>query len=412
MRVLLSTIGSRGDVQPLVALALALKALGQEVRMCVPPDFREWIDGLGLPVTPIGPELRKATAAAPPVPMTPELRRQLAEGTVAAQFATVTDAAQGCDVIVAASALQIAARSVAESMGIRYVFAAYCPIVLPSERHAPPPLPLPPQAPAPPPAGNRDLWKRDAQRFTELFGAALNSHRASRGLPPVDDVRSHVFSDHAWLAADATLAPWPDPEDAAVIQTGAWLWEDDRPLSPELEAFLDAGAPPVYFGFGSMRAQPDLAHVMVGAARALGRRAILSRGWADLSLADAGSDVLTIGEVNVRALFPRVAGIVHHGGAGTTTAAALAGTPQVVVPQIYDQHYWAERVRQVGIGTAHAAGAPTADSLTHALTRVLGPGVVAAARAFAAAVRTDGARVASRRVIEVKSARFGETQPT
>ena len=412
MRVLLSTIGSRGDVQPLVALALALKALGQEVRMCVPPDFREWIDGLGLPVTPIGPELRKATAAAPPVPMTPELRRQLAEGTVAAQFATVTDAAQGCDVIVAASALQIAARSVAESMGIRYVFAAYCPIVLPSERHAPPPLPLPPQAPAPPPADNRDLWKRDAQRFTELFGAALNSHRASRGLPPVDDVRSHVFSDHAWLAADATLAPWPDPEDAAVIQTGAWLWEDDRPLSPELEAFLDAGDPPVYFGFGSMRAQPDLAHVMVGAARALGRRAILSRGWADLSLADAGSDVLTIGEVNVRALFPRVAGIVHHGGAGTTTAAALAGTPQVVVPQIYDQHYWAERVRQVGIGMAHAPGVPTAESLTHALTRVLAPGVVAAARAFAAAVRTDGARVAARRVIETKGAGFRETQPT
>ena len=66
MRVLLSTIGSRGDVQPLVALALQLRALGQEVRLCVPPDFRDWIDSLGIPFTPIGPELRRATASSPP----------------------------------------------------------------------------------------------------------------------------------------------------------------------------------------------------------------------------------------------------------------------------------------------------------------------------------------------------------
>jgi vancomycin aglycone glucosyltransferase len=175
--------------------------------------------------------------------------------------------------------------------------------------------------------------------------------------------------------------------------------------------FLDAGDQPLYLGFGSMRAQPDLARVMVDAARALGRRAILSRGWSDLSLADAGPDVLTIGEVNVRALFPRLAAVVHHGGAGTTTAAALAGTPQAIVPQIYDQHYWAKRVQQAGIGTAHAAGAPTAESLTHALTRVLDPGVVATARAFAAAVRTDGSRVAARRIIEATRAGFIERRP-
>lgn len=82
MRVLLSTIGSRGDVQPLVALALQLRALGQDVRLCVPPDFREWIDSFGFPVTPIGPELRKAAASSSqgtPKPLTPEQRRQLEE---------------------------------------------------------------------------------------------------------------------------------------------------------------------------------------------------------------------------------------------------------------------------------------------------------------------------------------------
>jgi vancomycin aglycone glucosyltransferase len=168
MRVLLSTIGSRGDVQPLVALALALKAHGQDVRLCVPPDFRDWIERLGLPVTPIGPELRKAMAAMPATPPTAEQRRQLAEASVAAQFTAIAEAARGCDVIVAASALQIAARSVAESMGTRYVFAAYCPIVLPSGKHAPPPLPWPPQTSTPPPADNRELWARDLRRGSQL----------------------------------------------------------------------------------------------------------------------------------------------------------------------------------------------------------------------------------------------------
>src|SRR3974377_1826838 len=99
MRVLLSTIGSRGDVQPLVALALQLKALGQEVRLCVPPDFREWIEGLGMPVTPIGPEGRSTGKASPATASpTPEQRRQMMEGTVAAQFETIMAAAQGCDV--------------------------------------------------------------------------------------------------------------------------------------------------------------------------------------------------------------------------------------------------------------------------------------------------------------------------
>src|SRR6476469_10049452 len=102
MRVLLSTIGSRGDVQPLVALALHLKSIGREVRICAPPDFREWIEGLGVAMTPIGPEVRKFAAARPagaaapgqtPNPLTPEQRRQMAEATVATQFETIAAAA-------------------------------------------------------------------------------------------------------------------------------------------------------------------------------------------------------------------------------------------------------------------------------------------------------------------------------
>jgi vancomycin aglycone glucosyltransferase len=400
MRVLLSTIGSRGDVQPLVALASRLKALGQEVRLCVPPDFRDWIESLGMPVIPIGPELRSTGKANPSAALpTPEQRRQMIEGTVATQFETIAAAAQGCDVIVGATALQIAAPSVAEKMGIPYVFAAYCPAVLPSPHHAPPVLDLLGDTPAPAMADYRELWGQDARRWNDMWGSLINSHRASLGLAPVGDVRGYILTGRPWLAADPTLAPWPDPADPAVLQTGAWILPDARPLSPELEAFLDAGEPPVYFGFGSIRAPRDLSRVMIQTARALGRRAILLRGWADLSLLDDEPDCLAIGEVNQQALFQRVAAVVHHGGAGTTTAAARAGAPQVVIPQHYDQHYWAQRIHHLGLGAAHAPGTPTTASLTSALQHTLQPDVAVRARSIAAAMRGDGAQAAAQRLM-------------
>lgn len=138
---------------------------------------------------------------------------------------------------------------------------------------------------------------------------------------------------------------------------------------------------------------------MIQAARELGRRAIVSQGWFDDSLVQNERDCLSTGEVNVHALFPRVAAVVHHGGAGTTTAAALAGAPQVVIPNHYDQHYWAQRVQTLGIGTAHAAGAPTRDSLASALAQSLRPEVAARARGVAGTVRRDGTRVAAERLV-------------
>ncbi len=403
MRVLLSTIGSRGDVRPLVALALQLKALDHDVHLCVPPDFREWIESFGIAVTPIGPEVRKLAAArtaspTPPPRLTPEQRQQKANATVATQFETIAAVAQRCDIIVAAAALQIAARSIAEKLGIAYVFAAYAPIVLPSEHHPPPGLPLLPEQPALSTSDHRELWVLDTVRFHNLFGPALNAHRASLGLAPVSDVRSHMFTDRPWLAADPTLAPWPDPADEDVVQTGAWILSDDRPLPRELEAFLDSGEPPIYFGFGSTRAPQNTGPVILQAARALGRRVILSRDWFEVSLGDNQVDWLPIGEVNLDALFPRVAAVVHHGGAGTTTAAALAGAPQVVIPQLYDQYYWARQVQRLGIGTALGPGTPTAESLTLALEHTLTPDVVARAKSVAGTVRRHGVRLAAQQL--------------
>jgi vancomycin aglycone glucosyltransferase len=409
VKVLLSTIGSRGDVQPLVALAVALRARGADAHFCVPPDFRAWIEGLGFAVTPVGPEVKHAGAArpattTPPAPPTPEQLRQVIDATVAAQFGALTPAVDGCDVVVAATALQIAARTVAEQAGIPYVFAAYCPIVLPSPHHAPPTLPpAPGETPLPDGAGNDERWAQGRARFNATFRDSLNAHRAALGRAPIDDVQGYMFTDRPWLPADPVVAPWPDPADRAVLQTGAWILPDERPLARELEAFLDAGEPPIYFGFSSMHTAPDLGHALLAAARAVGRRAIVSSGWAGLSVNDA-ADCLTIGEANLRTVFARVAAVVHHGGAGTTTLAALSGAPQVIVPHIYDQRYFARRVEELGIGVAHAAVTPTTASLTEALQRVLRPEIAARARSTAKAVRLDGTQIAADALYRASSA--------
>ncbi|WP_435240488.1 glycosyltransferase [Streptomyces cucumeris] len=400
MRVLLSTIGSRGEVQPVVALAVRLMAMGQEAVVCAPPDFREWAESLGVTYVSVGPELRgtarRSTTAVP----SPEQRRQMIEGTVAAQFDAVGAAADGCDVIVAGGALAIAAHSVAERRGTGYVYAAFAPVTLPSVHHAPPVFGMLGQRPPDGTVDHRTLWAEDAARWNTQWGAALTARRAAVGLPPVEEVRDHLFTRTPWLAADPVLAPWPEPSGLDVIQTGAWTLPDHRPLPAGLERFLDAGEPPVYCGFGSVRAPEGVTGAVIDAARALGRRVVLSRGWAGLSPVDGHPDCMVIDEVNQQALFRRVAAVVHHGGAGTTTAAAMAGAPQVVVPQMFDQFFFAGRVEGLGIGSAHPSSGPTADSLRAALHQALAPTVADRARVVAGGMRTDGALTAARRLIE------------
>jgi vancomycin aglycone glucosyltransferase len=406
VRLLLSTIGSRGDVEPLLALALELKALGQEVRICAPPDFEDWVNGFEIDFLPIGPLLRPLTATSTPTLSarpSAERLRELAIESVNTQFKTVAAAAEGCDILLAGGALQIAAHSVAEARGTRYIYASYCPITLPSLRHAPPVLTVRGEVPYQGPTDNADLWAKDAVRLNVTFGSALNDNRTRLGLAPVEDVRSYVFTDRPWLAADRALAPWPEPHNGRVFQPGAWIRPDERPLAPELESFLEAGDAPIYFGLGSMRAAQPLAEAMMEAARSLGRRAILSRGWADLSLAGDAADSIEIGEVNQQALFKRVAAVVHHGGAGTTTTATRAGAPQVAIPQGYDQFYWARRVEELGIGKAHPYVPPTSDTLQGALRAALDAEVLKGARSFAAAARIDGAAIAARRLLELDS---------
>jgi vancomycin aglycone glucosyltransferase len=399
--VVLSTWGSRGDVEPLAGLAVGLRELGAEVRVCAPPDeeFAALLARVGVPLVPLGPTVRSVVAGTKPPTAQDAFR--LAPELVAARFDTLTAAAEGCDALLATGLMPAGARDVAEKLGIRYVYACFHIFGLPSRHFSPgarPGKPSPQEE-----TDNRVLWEQDAQRVNALYGEALNTHRASIGLPPVDNVRDYVFTDQPWLAADATLCPSQGMTDLDVVQTGAWILPDERPLPAELVAFLDAGTPPVYVGFGSMRAPKDIARVAMEAIRAQGRRAVVLRGWADLVSIDDVDDCFVVGEVNQQALFRRVANVVHHGGAGTTTTAARAGTPQVVVPQIADQSYWAARVAELGIGSAHDGPTPTFDSLSAALRTALTPETRARATAVAGAIRTDGATVAATLLLDAIS---------
>jgi vancomycin aglycone glucosyltransferase len=170
------------------------------------------------------------------------------------------------------------------------------------------------------------------------------------------------------------------------------------PLPAALEAFLARGEPPIFVGFGSMPAASDAARPLIAAARAVGRRILVSRGWADLELLDDAPDAAAVGDVNHDALFPRVAAVVHHGGAGTTAAAARAGVPQLVTAMFGDQFYWASRVVHLGVGTTPPHATMTELLLASGLREVLGPSVAARARALAKQIGADGAAIAAARL--------------
>src|SRR5664279_3289356 len=234
MRVLLSTIGSRGDFQPLLALGLQLRELGREVRLCAPPDFRGLGEGHGLPFVPIGPELRSGAVrpANGEKPSFEDLKKGV-PATVGGQFATLREAAEDCDVIVGCNQLQVAARSVAELRGIRYVFADYSPISLPSPHHAPPQLPGHP--PADPAVDNRTLWEQEIERRNTIWRVALNAHRTVAGLDPVADVHSHILTDRPLLAAGPAGSKRRSASRQVPTVSARARAPGRRPLSAELE---------------------------------------------------------------------------------------------------------------------------------------------------------------------------------
>jgi vancomycin aglycone glucosyltransferase len=277
------------------------------------------------------------------------------------------------------------------------VTAVHSPVTLPS-LHLPPP-PTPGQAAeGVTPASIEERWRNAAKAWNERALERVNHNRLRLGMDPIDDVLEYVLTDHTWLAADAALAPVPVTPGRKIFQTGTWVLADRTPLPADLEAFLESGEPPILVGFGSMPAGAGASRQLISAVRAVGRRILVSRGWADLDLIDNAPDCMAVGDVSYDVLFPRVATVVHHGGDGTTAAAARAGIPQVITPMFGDQFYWASRIVDLGLGPTTPYSTMTEESLTGALREGLDPAAAVRARTLAGQVRWDGAAVAAQQL--------------
>jgi UDP:flavonoid glycosyltransferase YjiC (YdhE family) len=352
MRIAIAAEGTRGDIHPMLALAEHLIAAGHFVRFCAPPDFRNVVEQRGIEFVALGLDARRfmtESAAAVHAGGIPFLRRILAWGeqSLESQFRVLPEAAAGMDRLFAAGTI-LAGASAAEIHGIPFRFVAYTPALLPSCDHAPAFLPFQPRSRM----ANRALWWTARALFTALVRRDVNRARHALGLPPVRDLLHHLLSPRPVLAVDRPFAPLPADCPIPAVQMPCLHPRGGDPLPEKLERFLAAGPAPVYFGFGSMpdhdpRATTEL---LIGVSDRIGCRALISRGWAELGDVALPEHVMIVGDVSHARLFTRTAAVVHHGGAGTTHSAVRAGVPQIVVPHLLDQFYFARRVHELGVG--------------------------------------------------------------
>lgn len=389
MKVLIAASGSRGDFQPLLALALALRKRGHEPLLAATPNFASEAESFGLPFVGVGQDVQV---------MLREHRAELESRNPFAMFGSMTGVMrdslnlqldgylpllQGMDLMVAGGAV-LSARTAAESVGLPFRYVAYTPQILPSQWHMPALVPLT----GTPRWFNRLTWSWVKWFSDKTLLETLNGRRRQLGLAECTSSMDHIFSvEHALVAADPELYPVP-PDLSGVPQVGSFCLADERPLPEALERFLAEGEAPVYIGFGSMQdTRPErTTRFIAEAVRRAGCRAVLSSGWAGLGAEGLGKDILVVGDVSHWRLFPRVSAIVHHGGAGTTAAAARAGMPQVVVPHILDQFLLAKRVREAKLGVSFSRHQLTAERLHQALVRLRGD----------ASLRENAARVGER----------------
>ncbi len=351
MRFALAAEGSRGDVQPMLGLAAGLTERGHQVAVCAPPDLRDFVQARGFEFRPLGTDIHSflganADAFRRGAVVTTRLAKRLFERIFEDQFEALPRAAMGAEMIIGAG-VQFAGASVAEAMGIPYCAVAYCPALFRSADHPPPVFPnqsLPRWV-------NRMAWTGFLAIQDRMLRGNLNRHRAALGLDPIPDTYRYLVTERPLLLADAALAPVPGDAPVPVDQAGYLLPKDETPIPAKLESFLEAGPSPVYLGFGSMMDSDPVGttRLLLDAVERAGCRAILGRGWAGLGAGPLPESVFGAGPLPHAKLFPRFAAVIHHGGAGTTTTAARAGVPQIVIPHLLDQHYFGHRLQLLGV---------------------------------------------------------------
>ena len=354
----------------MLALAVALRDRGHVASFVAPSNFLGWIRAFGFEAASNGIDVEAVLQAAGAD--LHSLRWQVRHLTELSEqlFESVSRTSERADVIIGAG-VQMAAASVAEWRDIPCASVAFCPCAIPGSGAPPPTV----KVQTLPGWVNRLLWQLGGPLADLALRGAINRGRAMLGLAPIDSPLTHFAGRCLIVAADRDLAPLGDDAPRVAVPTDAWILQDATDVEPRVAAFLDLDPAPIYIGFGSMVAKrvPDLAAHAIAATRALGRSAIIAGGWADLDRhVTPADDILTVGAVPHHAVFPRVAAIVHHGGAGTTTAAASAGVPQVILPHILDQFYWAHRIERLGLGPrALPVDLITADILTDRIDTAL-----------------------------------------
>lgn len=373
MLITLLIAGSRGDIQPAVALGVGLKKAGYPVRMVTFEAFRSLVTAHGLDYLPIRldmpailaqrgrPELFDSGAMA--FRFLPEIIKvfQVMYEQMARDF---WEAAPGSDVLIGGPASDWIASAIAEKLGIPYINSSVFPIT-PTRLF---PTVLWPKASSP---GSGKGLSGAFNRFTyRLVGglswagvhSLVNRSRRVLEMPPLrlwgnaDWPRQQAVFSLAGYSASVLQRPpdWPE----TIHVTGYWFLDTPQyEPPPALRAFLEEGAPPVYVGFGSMPSKdPARLASLVGEALRLSHQrgvlftgsGVLGQGMAQYS--DA-RDVFFLEEAPHDWLFPRMAAVVHHGGSGTTAAGLRAGVPSVLIPVGgSDQTMWAQRIKDLGLG--------------------------------------------------------------
>ncbi|MBO0609272.1 glycosyltransferase [Myceligenerans salitolerans] len=418
MKVLVMTLGTRGDVQPFVALAQGLRDAGHEPLLVAPHRFAGFAESHGVPFAGVddGPmRLLDGDRAGELLEGGIRSRLELMP-RMAAMFTKVLEDSwkvardAGADLVVHNGQI-VAGQHVAEALRIPAVLALPIPMYVPTREFAWPGAEFTARLPG---ILNRAsfLGMRGA---TAMFGYVVDRwRRDALGLPRRrgrhDPTRTPA-GGHALVlhAISPTVLPRPADWPAEARLTGYWNLAD-RPssLPTDLEAFLDAGDAPVFAGFGSMSGADPAATtaIVLEAARRTGRRLVVGAGWGGLDITGLPDGVHPVADVDYRTLFPRVAAVVHHGGAGTTGAAFASGRPQVVCPFVADQPFWGRRVESLGVGPAPLPQKRlTAATLTAAIEAATERDAQVGAERIARAMREEDGVATAVRSLEQAAAR-------
>ena len=385
MRITLLAVGSRGDVQPYIALGAGLRAAGHQVRLATHALFAPLVEPYGIELFPTGGDPRALLdgevahkmldAGENPLGFLRNFARLL-EPWIRRLFDDSLRACAGADAVICSGVALLAGYDLADNAGSPACAALLQP-TSPTRAFA---SPFFPDAPGwLPERGAYNLLTHRA--FTGLliacFGPVIRRVRRESGLPPIRRHDQLAGQRPLLYGFSPSVIASPPDWPPHIHVTGYWFLDHPADWQPPeaLRAFLAAGPPPVYIGFGSMRNRrpEEMTALAVEALTLAGQRGILSTGWGGLQSEQLPETILSIESVPHDWLFPRMAAVVHHGGAGTTAAGLRAGVPSILVPFFADQPFWARHVHQLGVGPhpiprAHLTAAPLAAAITTAVT--------------------------------------------